>query len=212
MKISGKGVVEIAEHEGIVLGPYLDSKNIWTYGVGHTAAAGGPKPNLMPRHDTRKFTKLQVDHELRAALQLFDVDLDKYEARVNEAVKVPLKPHQFDALVSFDFNTGGIFKAALTRSLNAGNYDEAADRFMGWLKPKEIIGRRRAEMNLFRSGNYDANGTLIPVYDALGDGRIRHRMTMDSRQLAAMMGTTRHIPSPGFWGWLGNWIRERFGL
>lgn len=185
MKISNKGVLEIAEHEGIVLGPYLDSVGVWTYGVGHTAAAGGPNPQKMKREDTRGWSNARVETELVKALRLFDEDLDRYEARVAKAVKVPLAQHQFDALVSFDFNTGGIFKAKLTEAINRG--DLSGDGFMGWVKPKEIIKRRRAEQALFRTGRYDANGDSIPVYDALGDGRIRHRMMISGARLQQLM-------------------------
>lgn len=185
MKISANGILEIAEHEGIVLGPYKDSVGVWTYGVGHTAAAGGPDPAKMKREDTRSWPAARVEAEMVKALRLFDEDLDKYEARVAQAVKVPLKQHEFDALVSFDFNTGGIFKAKLTQAINRG--DRSGDGFMGWVKPKEIIKRRRAEQALFRTGRYDANGDDIPVYDALGDGRLRHRMTIDGARLRQLM-------------------------
>lgn len=185
MKISPQGVLEIAEHEGIVLGPYLDSVGVWTYGVGHTAAAGAPDPAKMKREDTRAWPAAKVEAELVKALRLFDEDLDRYEARVAKAVKVPLKAHEFDALVSFDFNTGGIFKAKLTEAINRG--DKGGDGFMGWVRPKEIIKRRKAEQALFRTGRYDANGDSIPVYDALGDGRIRHRMTITGERLKQLM-------------------------
>lgn len=210
--VTDKGVLEIAEHEGLVLGPYYDSKNILTYGVGHTKAAGGLDPAKLPRVDTRTWDSNRVRQEMLSILKLFDEDLDKYEARVNHAVKVPLKPHQFDALVSFDFNTGGIYSANLTRELNAGDIDGAARGFMGWLKPKEIIGRRTAEMNLFMTGDYEANGSRIPIYDALPDGSYRHRGVMDSVKLATLMSmaSAKHkvqIKPPSI-GW--DWLRRIF--
>lgn len=195
-QITERGVLEIAEHEGLVLGPYLDSVKVWTYGAGHTAAAGGPDPSKMPRVDTRKWSDEQVSEELLKIVNLFDIDLDKYEARVRGAIKVPLKPHQFDALVSFDFNTGGIYKAELTKQINRG--DKSGSGFMGWLKPKEIIKRRKSERDLFRTGNYDANGDDIPVYDALPDGRTRFRMAIDGAKLADLMkkaGAKRTVPT-----------------
>lgn len=194
MKISPQGVLELAEHEGIVLGPYLDSVKVWTYGVGHTAAAGGPDPAKMPRVDTRGWDAARVRAELLTALDLFDRDLDTYEGRVRAAIKVPLRQHQFDALVSFDFNTGGILRARLTQAINAG--DMSGDQFMGWVRPKEIIGRRQAEQALFRTGNYAANGDRIPVYDALGDGRIRHRMTLSGADLRDLMAGLSRVPAP----------------
>lgn len=197
MIISDKGVLEVAEHEGMVLGPYRDSVGVWTYGVGHTAAAGGLDPAKMDRSDTRGWNDERVRQELLGGLHVFDDDLDKYEARVRGAVKVPLAQHQFDALVSFDFNTGGIYRAKLTQALNRGDMDAAAEGFMGWLRPKEIIKRRTAEMMLFRTGDYTANGSLITVWDALPDGRIRRRGHMDSRELAALMKSAgaKHKPS-----------------
>lgn len=37
MRTSNRGIVALIAHEGIVPGPYRDSKGIWTWGVGHTA-------------------------------------------------------------------------------------------------------------------------------------------------------------------------------
>lgn len=194
--VSPKGQLEIAEHEGIVLGPYLCSANVWTVYVGHTAAAGGLDPNKMTKVDTRGWSQEKVDRELLTALKVFDEDLETYENRVNSAVKVRLAQHQLDALVSFDLNTGGIYRAKLTAAINA--HDKKASRhFMGWLKPPEIRKRREAEKLLFETGNYDANGDRIPVYDALGNGRIRHRMTISGAQLAVLMkkAGAKHTPA-----------------
>ena len=47
MRLSDKGIVEIAEHEGIVPAPYRDSVGVVTFGVGHTAAAGVLDPAEM---------------------------------------------------------------------------------------------------------------------------------------------------------------------
>ena len=184
-EVSTLGVLEIAEHEGIVLGPYLDSVGVWTYGCGHTKAAGGLDPAKMARVDTRGWGEAQVRAELVRAVELFDKDLDTYEDRVRQAVDVPLKPHQFDALTSFDFNTGGILRAKLTEAINRG--DMGGEGFMGWIKPKELIKRRKAERALFVTGNYDANGDDIPVYDVLPSGKTRYRMAIDGKDLLAMM-------------------------
>lgn len=178
MQTSDRGILEIAEHEGIVPAPYLDSVGVWTWGIGHTAAAGNPDPAKMARAMPQN-----VDAAILAALRQFKADLPRYEARVNDAIKVPLKQHEFDALVSFDFNTGGIYKALLTKAINAGDQD-AARHFMGWLRPPEIKGRRTAEMNLFRTGNYDGNGDSIPIWRTDGNGRLKGVMdTMHGGEL-----------------------------
>lgn len=185
MKTSRKGVLELAEHEGIVLGPYKDSVGVWTYGVGHTAAAGGLNPAKMAKVDTRGWDDHRMNEAIAEAVDVFSEDLGKYEARVRDAVKAPIKQHQFDALVSFDFNTGGIYKAKLTKAINSG--DMSGNQFMGWVKPKEIIKRRTAEMNLFRTGDYEANGNRIAVYDAVGDGRIRYRTSVNSTAFSKVL-------------------------
>lgn len=210
MKISNAGVLEICEHEGIVLGPYLDSVGVWTVYVGHTAAAGGPDPVKMEKVDTRRWGEQRATERILTALRQFDTDLDSYEGRVSRAVKVPLRQYQFDALVSFDLNTGGIFRAKLTEALNAGDYEAAADGFMGWLRPKEIIERRRQEMALFRSGDYAANGDDIAIWDALPDGRIKFRRKMDGAELRDLMDRagSRRRPCPVrrlFKGWGLSW-------
>jgi lysozyme len=84
---------------------------------------------------------------------------------------VPLAQHQFDALVSFDFNTGGIHRARLTAAINSGDPD-AAQHFLGWLKPPEIRKRRTAEMSLFRTGDYAANGDAVPIWRTDGRGKL----------------------------------------
>lgn len=197
MKISPKGVLEIAEHEGIVPAPYKDSEGVWTVGIGHTAAAGGPDPARLPRG-----MPPDLDGAILEYLRLFDADLDKYEARVNEAVARPLKQHQFDALVSFDLNTGGIFRAKLTEAINRG--DMSGDGFMGWLKPKSIVRRRRDEQALFLTGRYEANGDSIAIWRVGEDGQLRGILkTVSGAELQELLnraGTGRKLKRQGPWG------------
>jgi len=154
MKTSLKGLIEIASHEGVVNYPYKDTKGIWTVGIGHTKMAGAPDPEANKR-----------EYSVKEIFDIFARDMAKFEARVNDAVKVPVTQNEFDALVSFDFNTGGIYKANLTKLLNKGDHIGAAQAFMGWLKPPEITGRRKKEQALFAKGIYSANGkvSLIPA-------------------------------------------------
>ncbi len=165
MKTSDAGLFALALHEGIVPAPYLDSVNVWTWGIGHTAAAGNPDPAKMPRG-----MPADLDAAIKAAIDLFRRDLAKYEAAVSRAVKVPLTQHQFDALVSFHFNTGAIGRAALTRRLNAGDYAGATSGFMAWVKPASLKARREAERDLFLHGTYP--GGTVPVWSANDAGRV----------------------------------------
>jgi lysozyme len=68
---------------------------VWTFGVGHTAAAGAPDPGRLPRG-----MPIDLDAGIREALRLIRADLARYEAEVLRAVAVPLAPHESDALVS----------------------------------------------------------------------------------------------------------------
>lgn len=191
MRTSLKGILEIAEHEGIVPAPYRDSVGVWTYGVGHTAAAGGLDPREM---NSEMPTGAALERAIDHAIATFREDLVKYEDRVNAAINVPLKQHEFDALVSFDFNTGGIHRANLTKQINAG--DKSGAGFMGWLRPPEIKGRRMAEQRLFRTGDYDHNGDRIPIWRTNGAGRLSGILrTMSGNELAARLGVNNQPPS-----------------
>lgn len=188
MTISPRGLIEIAEHEGIVPAPYLDSAGIWTWGIGHTAAAGGPDPARM----TRAMPK-DVDAAVMAAIDKFAIDVKGYVARVNDAIRVPVAQHQFDALVSFDLNTGGIHRAKLIAAINAGDPD-AARHFMGWLRPPEIRKRRTAEMALFRTGDYAANGDAVPIWRT--DGRGKHTGVLRTMSGADLLQRIEAAPIP----------------
>lgn len=165
MHTTDRGLLALIRHEGIVPAPYLDVKAIWTFGIGHTAAAGPPDPARMPRG-----MPADLDVGIREAFRLFRADLVRYETDVRRAVKVALAPHEVDALVSFHYNTGGIARAALTRQLNAGDRAAATQAFMGWLKPAAIRLRREAERDLFRHARYPT-GTM-PVWSVDRNGRV----------------------------------------
>lgn len=180
MRVSPQGIVALAGHEGIVPAPYLDSVGVWTYGVGHTSAAGAPFPDGMPKGMPR-YVETAVDH----ALALFAEDLAKYEKRVRSAVKVRLSQHQFDALVSFDFNTGGIYRAKLTAALNAQE-DDAARHFFGWTRPPEIRSRRTDEHRLFTTGIYPDKPVPVWKVDAKGKLRGMHSKVTPSELLRRM--------------------------
>lgn len=188
MRVSDRGLAFLAGHEGIVPYPYRDSTGVWTFGVGHTASAGPPDPAGLQRGEGRPMAEV---------IEVFRRDLATFEARVGDAVRVALAPHEFDALVSFDFNTGGIYRAKLTAHLNRGDRRAAADAFMGWLKPVEIKRRRVAEQALFRSGRY-GDGTAS-IYPADADGRVlwsQARRVNVAELLAGPASEEREAPAP----------------
>ncbi|MCV9936868.1 lysozyme [Boseaceae bacterium BT-24-1] len=161
MTFSKNGLRELIGHEAIVQTRYRDSKGIWTIGVGHTASAGLPNPKTY-----------HGEMSIPEVIELYLDDLGSYIAAVNKALKVIVSQTEFDALVSFHFNTGGINKAALVTSLNAEDLKKAAAQFLNWQKPPEILKRRTKEQKLFSTGAYQNGGRalLVPADD---DGTVR---------------------------------------
>ena len=89
-------------------------------------------------------------------------DLVRFAREVARALgDCPATTGQFDALVSFHYNTGAIGKATLTRLHRAGRYAQAADEFGKWVNAggkrlPGLVRRRAAEAALYRS---DSAGT-----------------------------------------------------
>lgn len=204
MKVSDKGLAEIAGHEGIVLTRYKDSVGVWTIGIGHTSSAGDPNP-----------AKVSRELSIPEVFEIFRRDIAKFEQRVNKAITAPLEQHEFDALVSFDFNTGGIYRANLTKSINARNKAAAATEFMGWLKPPEIRHRRAAEMNLFKTGRYA--GGFATIYPTSTAGNVLWNTGKRINVLAKMQTPNGNPPPPAppptaqtFWTTLAAFIGRFF--
>jgi lysozyme len=189
IRTTDRGQLALIRHEGIVPGPYLDVRGVWTFGIGHTAEAGPPHPASMPRG-----MPADTQAGIREAFRLFRLDLAAFEAEVRRAVKVPLAPHEFDALVSFHYNTGGIAKAALTRHLNAGDRVAAADAFLNWRRPASIIPRRESERDLFRHGRYP--GGSIPVWSVDRNGRVDFSRPIRRLTEAEALALMRPQPAP----------------
>lgn len=106
----------------------------WTIGFGST----GP--------DVRNgtiWTRAQCEER-------FARELPRYAAEVSAAIgAVPTTQNQFDALVSFHYNTGAIRTSTLGKLHRAGRYAEARAEFGKWIynnrKPMNGLKARRAE-------------------------------------------------------------------
>lgn len=155
MKTSQAGLQLIREFEGCILQAYDDSDDrvlkpgdhcygTITVGIGHTSAAGPP----------RVYVGMEISQE--EADDILAADLTSVELEVAHLVKVSINQNQFDALVSFQFNTGWLAHphCSLMAALNAGNYRLADEDFMLYDRSqgKVLVGldrRRTAEMKLF---------------------------------------------------------------
>jgi GH24 family phage-related lysozyme (muramidase) len=106
----------------------------WTIGWGSTG------PDVVPG---LVWTQAQCDER-------FLKDLDRFVGGVLRAIgDAPTTQAQFDALVSFHYNTGAIAKATLTKKHVAGDHAGAAAEFGRWINAggRKLAGlaRRRSE-------------------------------------------------------------------
>jgi lysozyme len=148
-KISAKGIALIHEFETLKLTSYKDpgSRNGLpiTNGWGTTVDENGAAIPL-----GAVWTREKAD-------RLFERDIAKFSKEVEKAIgSAPTTQNQFDALVSFHYNTGKIGTATLTKEHIARNYAAAAAEFNKWIyndgKPLNgLIRRRAAEAALYKS-------------------------------------------------------------
>jgi lysozyme len=143
VKISDTGLALVEHFESCFLKAYQDTGGVWTIGWGHTG--------LQHRDGTVHAGRV-INHA--QAEDLLAYDMAQCEAVVDSVVKVPLTQAQFDALVSFDFNTGGLRKSTLLKLLNDGKRWEAANQFGLWVNDNGrrlagLVRRRNAERDLF---------------------------------------------------------------
>ncbi len=146
MKTSQNGVAFIAEHEGVTTRAYRDVAGVWTIGIGHTAAAGPPKPEA----------GMSITRD--EAYALLARDLPRYEQRVESALG-PVPQTVFDGAVSFDFNTGAIARASWAKAYRVGDRDGARRKLLLWNKAggrtvAGLVRRREAEARLIFDGSY----------------------------------------------------------
>lgn len=120
----------------------------WTIGWGATGNDLDGTSRIGPG---TVWTQQQADMRL-------SLDLVKYANEVSRAIgKAPTSQGQFDAMVSFHYNTGAIARATLTKRHIAGDFAGASHEFQRWNKAggrvlKGLIRRRLAEARLYASG------------------------------------------------------------
>jgi GH24 family phage-related lysozyme (muramidase) len=156
VKISNAGIKLIREFEGCRLTSYVCPTGILTIGIGHTG------PDV---YSGQKIT----DAEANALLQK---DLVRFEKAVSQLITVPLTQAQFDALVSFTFNSGAgaLEKSTLRKRLNNKENPNKVvkEELIKWVKGSNgplpgLIQRRNAEIKLFCSVSSATLSQKTPV-------------------------------------------------
>ena len=166
-KLTDAGANLVKHFEGCLkkIGPdhytaYKCPAGVATIGFGHT------------NHHGRKFSMGDVWSSAECDAE-FLTDMRGFEDAVRRLVKVPLEPHQFDALVSFAYNCGegNLGKSTLLKKVNASDFAGAAKEFAKWNKGggKVLSGltrRRASEALLFQNipdENYDGRPDKVIV-------------------------------------------------
>lgn len=143
MKYSKEGLQLTERFESCLLKAYKDSGGVWTIGWGHTG------------DDVEE--GLVITQGTADALLLRDVQ--KAVDHVNTYVNVPLHQEEFDALVDFEYNTGGLEKSTMIKYLNARQYHKASEEFKKWVHDRAghvlvgLLRRRKADEELFDEDN-----------------------------------------------------------
>ena len=156
--LSERTMLEIAEHEGLILWTYRDSQGVLTWGFGVTSASG---------HKVERY--LDKPSTIERAIEVYEWLLrTKYRPELMDAFEGrDLTEAQLTAALSFHWNTGGIGRADWVRSFLRGKMQDARHEFMNWSSPREIIGRRKAERALFFDGVWTGDG-FVTIYDKVG--------------------------------------------
>jgi lysozyme len=132
---------------------YVDPVGVLTIGWGHTN-------HHKPAFDSGTvWSQAQCDAALAG-------DMRTFEAHVNRLAKVDLEQHEFDALVSWSYNTGGPSTASLWKALNAGDKAAIPDKLAAWNMGggrvlNGLVRRRKAEGLLFE-------GKIKEAYEVAG--------------------------------------------
>ena len=148
MNVSKAAIALIKHHEGVRSRPYRCPANLWTVGVGHLIGDG----KLLPDSYNRNFTAEEIDGLLKSDLRRFELGVHKM------LPNVPLRQHEFDAIISFCFNLGlGAFqRSTLRQALLRGDKKAAMESLVKYCRAggkilKGLQTRRLDEKALFES-------------------------------------------------------------
>lgn len=141
MRLNDSGYSALHEREGLKLKPYLDTKNVPTIGIGNTFYLDGKKVTMQDKPLT-----------LREAVKLGRIVSDNFAKEVFSLLKKEVNQNQFNALVSLAYNIGiNAFEKSTVLKLVNINPDDLSikNAFMMWTKNKELIGRRKSEVEQY---------------------------------------------------------------
>jgi len=126
VNVSKRAIKLIKHHEGVRNRPYRCPANLYTVGVGHLIGDGKSLPDSW----NRTFTEAEIDGILKSDLRRFELGVHKM------LPNVPLRQHEFDAIISFCFNLGlGCFqRSTLRQALLRGDKKAAMESLVKYCR------------------------------------------------------------------------------
>ena len=126
MNVSKAAIALIKHHEGVRSRPYRCPANLFTVGVGHLIGDG----KSLPESWNRTFSQEEIDGLLKSDLRRFELGVHKM------LPNVPLRQHEFDAIISFCFNLGlGCFqRSTLRQALLRGDKKAAMESLVKYCR------------------------------------------------------------------------------
>lgn len=143
MKLNETGHRALELREGLRLKPYLDTQGVPTIAMGNTFYLDGKKVTMKDN----ALTLIEVKTLARSVADIF-------ANKVDYLVTSNVNQNQFNALVSLAYNIGihGFRKSTVLKLVNKNPNDPMIRQaFMLWTKNKELIGRRKSEVNQYFS-------------------------------------------------------------
>ena len=141
MRLNDNGYDELHKREGLRLKPYLCTQGVPTIAMGNTFYLDGKKVTMKDKPLT-----------IREAYKLGRVTSDNFAKQVNALLTKEVTQNQFNALVSLAYNIGinAFRKSTVLRRVNVNPNDPTIkNAFMMWTKNKELIGRRKSEVEQY---------------------------------------------------------------
>mgnify|MGYP003525686604 CR=1 FL=1 len=141
MRLDDNGYKALHEREGLRLKPYLDTQGVPTIAMGNTYYLDGKKVTMQDKPLT-----------IREAYKLGRVVSDNFAKQVNSLLTKEVTQNQFNALVSLAYNIGinAFRKSTVLKRVNVNPNDPTIkNAFMMWTKNRELIGRRKSEVEQY---------------------------------------------------------------
>ncbi len=164
--LSSQGAKKMTAFEGNVLHVYTDVAGYETIGKGHLCSsremATGTFPGGVQAYRD-SMGRWAITAEDSAAI--FIVDTGRFAKDLSDLYRGPrdLEDHEADALILWDYNTGGLRNSGVLNALNAGRFEDVPTEMLRWNHRRDpktgklvvdegLTLRRQAEVSIWLNG------------------------------------------------------------